>query len=387
VIAAGCTASSGFALAVGHFVTTTTFDLLSTTALGLLLVRAVVRGSGWCLLAAGVVVGVGCEAKPQVALVAAVMVATLLAVGPREPLRSWWTAGGVAAAVVLVAPYAIWQQQHGWPQLTVARNIGGSAEGGRAGFVPFQFLLVSPVLAPVWIAGLVAPFRRAALRALRFVPLTYAVLAVAYLAGNGKAYYLASLYPVLLGLGALPTADWVARARYRPALLSTAIAVSAMIGALLALPLLPETDLQGSVVIAVNPDLGETVGWPRFVETVSRTWREIPVAERARTAIFTSNYGEAGAIDVLGASRGLPRAFSGHNGFSAWGRPAASDTHALLVGYGGSRDAAPDFYRCRRLATIDDGVGLDSQEQGLPLLLCRPTAPWSTLWPRLRHYG
>jgi 4-amino-4-deoxy-L-arabinose transferase-like glycosyltransferase len=31
VIAAACTASSGFALAVGHFVTTTTFDLLSTT--------------------------------------------------------------------------------------------------------------------------------------------------------------------------------------------------------------------------------------------------------------------------------------------------------------------------------------------------------------------
>jgi 4-amino-4-deoxy-L-arabinose transferase-like glycosyltransferase len=41
VIAAACTASSGFALAVGHFVTTTTFDLLSTTLLGWLLVRAV----------------------------------------------------------------------------------------------------------------------------------------------------------------------------------------------------------------------------------------------------------------------------------------------------------------------------------------------------------
>ena len=133
VVAAACTAVSAFALAIGHFVTTTTFDMLSTTAFLWLLTRGVLRG-GPSLLAAGVVAGLGCEAKPQVAFVAVVAVAALLVVGPREPLRSWWAAGGVAAAVALVAPYAIWQQLHGWPQLTVARNIGGSAEGGRVGF-------------------------------------------------------------------------------------------------------------------------------------------------------------------------------------------------------------------------------------------------------------
>ena len=51
VIAGGCTASSGFALAVGHFVTTTTLDLLSTTALLWLVIRAIVRRSGPSLLA------------------------------------------------------------------------------------------------------------------------------------------------------------------------------------------------------------------------------------------------------------------------------------------------------------------------------------------------
>ena len=57
-IAAACTASSGVALAVGHFVTTTTFDLLFTTALGWLLVRGIVRRSGAAVLAAGVVAGI-----------------------------------------------------------------------------------------------------------------------------------------------------------------------------------------------------------------------------------------------------------------------------------------------------------------------------------------
>jgi hypothetical protein len=384
IIAAACTASSGFALAVGHFVTTTTFDLLSTTVLVWLVIRAVLRNSGAWMLAAGVVAGIGFEAKPQVGVVACAVVATLAVAGPRRLLRSWWTAGGIVAAIALAAPYLIWQQQHGWPQLTVAGNVAGSAEGGRIGFVPFQLVMVSPVLIPVWIAGLLAPFRRAALRDLRFVSLTYAVLAVAYIAGNGKAYYLASLYPALIGLGALPTAEWTARRPSRTRTLAAAIALSAAVSGLIALPLLPVRHLQGSVVMALNPDQGETVGWPRFVATMSVAWRRIPPAEREHTAIFTGNYGEAGAVDLLGHS--LPRAYSGHNGFSEWGEPPATATHVLIVGYDGPSGAAPEFDRCRTLATIDDGVGLDNQEQGNPVLLCRPTASWRELWPRLTHY-
>jgi Dolichyl-phosphate-mannose-protein mannosyltransferase len=387
-IAASCAAVSGFALATGHFVTTTTFDLLSTTALCWLLIRALVRHSGPSLLAAGVVAGLGCEAKPQVAFVALVAVAVLAVVGPRWPFRSPWLAAGAGAAIVLAAPYVVWQAIHGWPQLTVAGNIGGSAEGGRAGFLPFQFVMVSPVLVPVWIAGLAAPYRRPSLRGLRFVPLLYGVLAFAYLVGNGKAYYLASLYPALLGLGALPVEEWTTRSRrrLRLVLLSAAVAVSFAVSAYIALPLIPATDLQGSAVMAINPDQGETVGWPRFIDTVSTAWQSIPAAERGHTVIFTENYGEAGAVDVLGGSHGLPRAYSGHNGFSAWGEPSPNATEALVLGYQSPADVAPYFSACTTLATVDDGVGLNNGEQGLAVLLCRPTASWATLWPKLRHY-
>ena len=386
IIAAVCTACSGFALAVGHFVTTTTFDLLSTTVLGWLAIRAIVRGSGVSILAAGVVVGVGVEAKPQVGLVAAVMVATLIVVGLRSPIRSWWAAGGAMCAVLLAAPYVIWQQQHGWPQLTVAGNIAGSQEGGRAGFFPFQLVMVSPVLVPVWVAGLRAPFRRAGWHQLRFVPITYAVMAVLYFAGNGHAYYLASLYPLLLGLGALPTGEWTMRAPKHTRRLIAALALSAAISAIIALPLLPEHDLQGSIVMALNPAQGETVGWPGFVQMVSKTWHQIPIDERRHTAIFTGNYGEAGAIDLLGSALRLPRAYSGHNGFSEWGEPPTADTHALVVGFDNAADAAPYFDQCRTVAIVNDRVGLDNNEQGLPVMLCRATAPWPTLWPHLTHY-
>jgi hypothetical protein len=333
------------------------------------------------------VVGIGFEAKPQVAVVAVIAAVALAVVGPRWPFTSPWTAAGALVAVLLAAPFLVWQQRHGWPQVTVAGNIAGSAEGGRIGFVPFQLVMVGPLLVPVWIAGLLAPFCRPSLRGVRFLPLTYAGLALAYLVADGKAYYLASLYPVLLGVGALPVAEWTRRGHLNTGVLTAGIALTAAISCFLALPLLPERSLQGSAVMAINPDQGETVGWPRFVGTVEGAWHAIPAAERAHTAIFTGNYGEAGAVDVLGGAKGLPRAYSGHNGFSEWGEPPARDTHALVIGYDGPSDAAPDFRGCRTLATVDDGVGLDNDEQGLPLMLCRPTATWTVLWPRLVHYN
>ena len=389
LVAGLCSSVAGFMLATGHIVSTTTYDGLATSLVCWLLVRAVMSGSGRPLLVAGVVTGLGCEAKPQVAFVACVALVVLAVVGPKWPFRSPWLAAGAVAAVVLAAPYLLWQATHDWPQLAVAGNVGGSAEGGRVGFIPFQLVMVSPLLVPVWIAGLLAPWRRPVLRPLRFLPLTWLVAGAAYLAGDGKAYYLASLYPVLLGLGALPVAEWSRRrrARVRAGVLGAAVALSALINAFIALPLTPVDQLQGSAAMALNPDQGETVGWPRFIGTVAGAWHSLPASSRAHAVVFTHNYGEAGAIDLLGRAHGLPRAYSGHNGFSEWGRPPADATHALVLGYSGPRDAAPQFARCRRLARIDDGVGLDNDEQGLPVLLCRPTASWARLWPQLTHFN
>jgi hypothetical protein len=221
---------------------------------------------------------------------------------------------------------------------------------------------------------------------LRFVPIAYVTLALVYLAGDGSAYYLASLYPALLGLGALPTTAWIGRARGRRWALGVAVALSAAVSSVIALPLLPEHDLQGSATVALNPVAAETVGWPRFVDTVAIAWHRIPAGERAHTAIFADNYGEAGAVDLMGRRAGLPRAFSAHNAFSEWGHPPPADTEALVLGDNGPRDAEPSFSGCRRLAVVHDGVGLDNQEQGLPIMLCHPTASWTILWPRLRHF-
>lgn len=393
LIAAGSASVASIVAATGHFVTTTTFDVLTTSLFCFLVIRALMRGSGRSLLLAGITVGIGFEFKPQIALVGAVALVALAILGPRWPFTSWWLVAGVFAAAALSAPYVAWQTAHGWPQLTVAHNVAGSAEGGRLGFIPFQLLLVSPALVPVWLVGLVAAWRGKSSAQLRFLSATYVLLLVLYIAGNGKAYYLASLYPTLLGLGAVPVAAWTRRHRpgtakpltVRLPLVLVAIGVSGAASALLALPLLPATALQGSAVMAVNPDQGETVGWPDFVATVSRVWHRLPENARDRAVIFTSNYGEAGAIDLLGRREGLPEAFSGHNAFSEWALPGANRTTAVVIGYDSPAQAGPYFTRCTVAARVSNRAGLDNNENGLPVLVCQAPANWAAAWPHLTH--
>jgi hypothetical protein len=164
------------------------------------------------------------------------------------------------------------------------------------------------------------------------------------------------------------------------------VSLTAGISAVIGLCVLPARDLQGSVVMALNPDAGETVGWPRFADTVAAVYRSLPVAERQHAAIFTQNYGEAGAIAHFGPSRRLPYPYSGHNGWALWGPPPNGDTVALLVGLDRYQVAAA-FTGCSVRARIDNGVGLANNEQDAPVWVCTgERRPWSLAWRSLRHY-
>lgn len=388
LLATACAAVASVVLVTGHWLSTSTFDLLAWTALTWLAVRAVRTGEDRLWLVAGVVLGVGLLNKPLPAFLAVGLFAGVVVAGPRQLLRNRYVWFGAAIALVLWAPWIAWQAGHGWPQLDVARSVttGGSTSSEAWWLiVPFQVLLVSPPLAPVWIAGLVRLFRDPALRDVRFIAWAWVVLAGVFMATGGKPYYLAGLLPILIAAGAAPVDGWLGRGRRlaRRALLAVAITTSAAVSVVIALPVLPVDSLDP--VLAVNEDVGETIGWPQLTQNVAAVVRALPHPGRA--VILTQNYGEAGAIDHYGPALGLRHAYSGHNAYGDWGPPPDGSAPVIVVGLR-PRDIAAHLRDCRVAARIDNHAAVDNGEQGRTIMICRaPRHPWSREWSTLRHLG
>ncbi|WP_083733191.1 ArnT family glycosyltransferase [Actinomadura sp. CNU-125] len=387
LLTAGAYAVCPFAIASGHTLSTATFDMLLTTALAWLAIRWVRTRDQRPLLAAGAVTAVAVNVKYLAPVALAALVAGLLIAGPRDLLRRPMLAAGAVLALAAAVPGLTWQARHDWPQLDMADAIAGDADfGGRPGFVPFQLVLTGVVLSWLWIYGLWRLYRSPDLAPYRFLGHAYLLLNVAFLATAGKPYYLAGLWAALWAAGAVEIERRGAPRGWAWAATVPAYAITGVSTVLLTLPVYPVSALASTPQPAVNSDGAETVGWPRFVAEVARVYRSVPPDERA--TIVVSNYGEAGAIDRYGPDHGLPRAYSGHNGYWYFGRPPDASDTTIVVGpesLAGAAQLKRYWTDVRPAGRIDNGVGLDNEEQGKPVWICKGRrASWTELWPEFK---
>ena len=158
--------------------------------------------------------------------------------------------------------------------------------------------------------------------------------------------------------------------------------MSAALSIVIALPVVPASRLESTPIGDLNEDAIETVGWPELADTVADVFRSLPPAQRATAVVFTGNYGEAGAIDRYGPALGLPRAYSAHNAYARFGVPPDGARAGRRSRIRGSVD------RLRGLpaaATIDNGVGLENEEQGGTVFLCTSPRGRGPSCGTLRH--
>ena len=378
LLAAVLIGTSSGAFAFGHLLSTATVDVVVWLVILWLTIRVLRTGdTRWALLI-GAVAGLGLLNKYLVGLLAIGLVGGILIAGPRRLLRDRWVLAGIAIAVLLVAPNVAWQVANGFPQLDVAGEIasGDSSYAGRPAAVALQLVIVSLIATVVWVAGLVALFRRLEWRPYRAVAWAAVVIFALVLIGGGKGYYDAAMLMALTGVGAVPVVGWLNRGRVvlRRVVLGSAVVFCAVGDAMLMLPILPASSVPDALV-AVNYDAGETIGWPAMVESVERVTPPGAV-------VVTSNYGEAGAISRYGS---VP-VYSGHMSVADFRRPPESADVAVVVGYEEPGYLRRFFGSVERAGSVDVGVDVDNEENGAPIWLCRdPLEPWSSIWPQLRR--
>jgi hypothetical protein len=389
LLAAACVAGSSVVIAVGHFHGTTTYDLLGSAVVLLLLARLLRTRAGrlWPLI--GLAVGVGLENKPSMAQLAGVGMVGLLADRQgRRVLATPWLLAGAAVALALWAPYLAWQAGHGWPQLDIFADLRVQDGGLGAGlaFLPLQAVMTNPLLTPVWVAGLWWLLRDRAARRWRPIAVAYLLLVAFYVVVGGKPYYAAGFYPALFAAGAVWFASRREHGDLRLRRLLGAVAVAAVVPLPLVLPVLPVATI--NAVRAVNSDAAETYGWPTYVAQILAVRASLPPAEQARVVAVTGNYGEAGALARYGGAWGRQASFSGHNSYWFWGPPHGDGSVVIVVGYGQARDLLDERFGSVTLAgRLDNRHGVDNEEQGQPVWLCRDLrGTWADTWIAWRHY-
>jgi hypothetical protein len=388
-------------LAIGLLFTTDTFQPLTWLACGWFLVRLAQTGNERWWIPFGVVVGLSLLSKYAIAFYVVAVGIGLLATPQRRSLFRPWLYVGALIGAIVVLPNVLWQQAHGWPFL----ELGKAAVNGKnvalspvAYFVQ-QLLLMGPLAAPVWIAGLWVSLRRPKLAVYRAFPIAYAILFIFFVISHGKAYYISPIYPTLLGIGAVALESWLQSAVWRRAALVT-VAVAGAIAAPMAIPVLSEKafiaystmlGLAPSATAAEHQKLGllpqhfaDQHGWPEMAAQVAAIYNALPTADRAKAVFLGVDYGEAAAIDIFGTPLGLPPAISGHNNYYLWG-PQGHDGSVLIVlgPYWG--ELLPAYRRVEVAGEIANPYAMP-YETGPIYVLRDPKVPFSLIWPRLRHF-
>jgi hypothetical protein len=400
-------------LLLGNTLTTTSFEPFFWTLAIYLTIRivrasAITRPRLWLALA--VAVAMGAYAKYSTGLLVAALIAGLLLTNERRALRTPYVACAVAFAALALAPNFAWQAAHGWPFLEVIRGDAAhrpafanglvleyhSLANNAVAFALEQLLYTNPFAVPIWLLGIVAPFRIAALRDLRFIALAYVVLFLAAVTLGAKGYYIIGIYATLLAVGAVAVERLAALVR---ATVLGALVAVAIVALPLSLPVLPVEGLvayttllgltgrDGTPAHLIQPVFAEEFGWDRLAQDVAHVYLALPVDIRARTAIYADTYGDAGALDFFGPRYGLPPAISSQNNYYLWGTRGYNGT--TLVAIGATRiDLLRRYYRSVTLARTSTEPYKWVVEGPAPIYLCRdPVAPLSEIWPSLRWYG
>jgi 4-amino-4-deoxy-L-arabinose transferase-like glycosyltransferase len=362
-IAAALVALSPVLLATNGLFQPVSFDQTATMLVLWLALRLALGRGSW--LALGVAAGIGLETKYTLAVVLVLLLGGFAA-WRRDVLAFRGLVVTVAIAGALMVPNLLWEAGHGWISVHWFLHPPGSAtDESRPQYVIDFLLLTNPFAVPVAVAGVVMLLRD---RALRPVGAAVAAVPVAYFALGGKSYYAMPTVFFALAAGAAPVARWLTRRRF--AVLSAGYAVIFVVALPQVLPVLPLRTAIRLGVVKARSDYQDELGWPALADQVRRR-------ARGEDVVVTSNYGEAGALELFGND--LPPIASTDVTFRYW-RPAVAGRRAIVVGF--ARAQAARF--CRGYAVrARIRMPTSNQERGLPIAACALRSTLAAEWPAI----
>jgi hypothetical protein len=370
--------------------------------LALIVIRIIKGGDPRLWLWFGVLSGIGLLNKHTMLVYGFALVMGLLLTADRKLMfNRWFVIAGVTAFLIFL-PNLIWEIQHHFPHLELLANIkrnGRDVQMNPIVFLLWDVLLLNPIAAPVWIAGLVS-LLSGSVKRFRALGLAWIVAYVVLIATGGRFYYLFSAFTPLVAAGAIAVERFTATARHwlRPAYAAVIVVIGALI-APSAVPILPpdtylrfaalthlgQPRFEHRLTTSMPQFFADRLGWPEMVATVARAWYSLPPEERAKTAIFGNDFGQAGAIDYYGPRYGLPKSIGAHLTYWYWG-PRNYTGESVLV-LGDDRETLESkFEIVKPMATIGSPYAMEQEH--FTLFLAQKPRGWTmqNAWGQLKKF-
>jgi hypothetical protein len=343
----------------------------------------------------GGAIGFGMMSKYTMVFFAAGIVVATLATDARRFLKSKWLWCGAAISLLIFLPNLMWQARHKFISLDFLKTI--HARDIRIGFTSYfllgQFSLILLAF-PICAAGLYFCLFSKQGRRFRALGWMYLVPLAIFMIVKARQYYLAPAYPMLYAAGAIWGQEWLDhlqanRARVVRATAWAVLAIDILLTAAVALPIEPIDSSWGRIAMKINGDYRDEIGWPELMQTLAQIRNSLPEAERARTAVLAANYGEAGAINLLGPQYGLPPVISGGNSFWTHGYGDPPPETVIVVGFS-RRFVERNFASCQLVAKVWNEFGVQNEEMRdhPDIFVCRGLKQsWPDFWKKFQYFG
>ncbi len=387
-------------MATGSIFSMDILDALWWTLAAYVLVLLIKRQTPRLWLLFGLVAGIGLTTKLTMLFWGLALVVGLLLTPQRRLLLNRWVLAGGAIAFALLAPYIVWNAINGAPTWEFWHHYGGITGDGPIAYLANQIFLINPFTVPVAITGLFFFFRSRAGKPYRALGWAFVFLYVLFTLIHTKSYFLGPAYPPLFAGGAVLIERAALRRVWVAPTVAAVLALSGILLAPLAMPVLPPATFvqdygflsgqgnasAGQQSSALPQYLADRFGWPQLAATVADVYNSLPASERAQACIVTSNYGEAGALQIYSAQYHLPPVVSAHNNYYYWGTGGCSGKVMITVGY--SQSDLAKSYSVVTLAKTFTCAYCEPYENDSPIyVIQQPKYPLQQLWQSTKHYN
>ncbi|HEX2997236.1 MAG TPA: glycosyltransferase family 39 protein [Anaerolineales bacterium] len=398
ITASIASATAPVALSEGSLFMYLSFDMLWWVLTAYFTIRLLHNEDARWWLGIGVALGLGMLTKFTIAYLAAGIVAGVLFTPVRRYLKSPWLWAGAGLALLFFLPNLIWMAQHNY--ITLEKLIFVHNRDVQAGytrsFLPDQLYVSTNIAALfLWLGGLRYFWLDTEGRRFRLIGWMFAVPFAFFLIMQGRGYYTAPLYPMLIAGGTYAAEkrrlSMTGAARTRlDTLLYTSLTVSGLVAWAFSAPIAPLNSTWWKLIDQVSPQVfREEIGWPELVQQIAGIRDTLPAKDRSQLGILANNYGEAGAINLYGPAYNLPIAISGIDSYWLWGYGDPPPQTLIVVGFKSST-ANSWFQSCTRVGTVTNPYGIKNEETSNhnEILLCRKLLyQWPAFWKKFHWFG